>query len=96
MTSMELLALFSGLIGYTSLIFGGVAWMIRNQTQKITAEMKPIKEALTNHVTDTDKKIDKLDQDIKDGFANLTKRIDHQTDRFDKLYELLLKDKAQK
>ena len=55
-----------------------IRYEMENQTKLLMAEIKPIKEALTNHITDTDKRIDRL------------------TDRFDKLYELLLKDKEQK
>ena len=45
---------------------------------EIKAEIAPVKSALENHITDTNKKIDRL------------------SDRFDRLYEMLLKDKDKK
>ena len=67
---------------YTALLFGGWAWMLHAHTKQIKAEITPIKEALTNHITSTNKKIEQL-----------TNRFDKLSDRFDRLYELLLKDK---
>ena len=84
-----LLTLVTSLLVYTGLLFGGWAWMLRNQTKQIKAEITvikaeitPIKEALDNHITDTNKKIDRL-----------TDRIDKQGEQFNRLYELLLRDK---
>ena len=51
---------------------------------ELKAEIAPIKIALENHITDTNKKIDRL-----------TDRIDKQGEQFNRLYELLLKDKNQ-
>ena len=74
---------------YTALLFGGWAWMLNAHTKQIKAEIKaeitPVKEALTNHITETNKKIEQL-----------TNRFDKLSDRFDRLYELLLKDKQNK
>ena len=51
---------------------------IKAETAPIKAEITTIKSALTNHITDTNKKIDRL------------------SDSFDRLYEMLLKDKDKK
>ena len=45
-------------------------------------DISHIEKTLTNHITDTNKKIDRL-----------TDRIDKQGEQFNKLYELLLRDK---
>ena len=50
---------------------------------ELKAEIAPIKVALENHITDTNKKIE-----------HLTNRTDSLSDRFDRLYEFLLKDKT--
>ena len=47
---------------------------------KLDQNMKHIRELLSNHITDTNKKID-----------DTHKKIDQLSDRFDRLYELLLK-----
>ena len=52
---------------------------------ELRAEIAPIKAALDNHITDTNKKIDRLSD-----------RIDKQNDQFNRLYELLLKEKQNK
>ncbi len=59
------------LIIYTGLIFTGFNWML-------SAKIDPINEKLDNHITDTNKKIDRL------------------SERFDKLYHHLLKEKENK
>ena len=92
-------------------------------------DIRHIKELLTNHVTDTHKKMDKmesntskrldkmekdmkegharleedmkkgharLEKDMKEGHALLAGRFDKQDERFDRLYDLLLQDKAKK
>ena len=56
---------------YTGFIFAGFNWMLN-------AKIGPLENLLTNHITETNKKIDKL------------------SDRFDQLYEILLKEKNQK
>ena len=66
------------LILYTGLLFGAFSWMLN-------AQIQPIKEILTNHITDTNKKIDQLSEQ----FSQLS-------ERFDRLYELLLKEKQNK
>ena len=50
----------------------------------ISRDMKHIKEILNNHITDTNKKIDELRIDTN-------KKFDRLNDRFDRLYELLIK-----
>ena len=60
---------------YTGFILSILHWMLRTQTKQINAQIQPINDKLDNHITDTNKKIDKL------------------SDRFDRLYEMLLKDK---
>ena len=90
-----LLTLVTSLLLYTGLLFGGWAWMLRNQTKQIKAEIKaetkPIKQALDNHVTDTNKKIEHLTNRID----KLSDRFDKLSDRFDRLYEILLNKKQQ-
>ena len=78
----ETIALISFLVFYTSVLFGGFSWMLKSQIQ-------PIKGILTNHITDTNKKIDRL----TDRIDKLNDRIDKQSDQFNTLYELLLKEK---
>ena len=56
----------------------------KNTRELLRAGLEPIKEQLSNHVTDTDKKIDKLDR-----------RIDKLDRKMDKLHDLLLKDRKQ-
>ena len=78
---------------YTALLFGGWAWMLHAHTKQIKAEIKaeitPIKEALTNHITSTNKKIDDLRQETNS-------RFDKLNERFDSLYKLLLREKGNK
>ena len=77
------------LILYTGLLFGAFSWMLK-------AQIQPIKEILTNHITDTNKKIDDLRQETNSRFDKLNERFDRLNERFDSLYELLLKDKQNK
>ena len=51
---------------------------INTVKNELKAEIAPIKSALENHITETNKKIDRL------------------SDRLDRLYEMLLKDKDKK
>ena len=55
----------------------------------IAKDIKSIDEKLGNHIGDTNKKIESLDN-------NLSKRIDTLSDRFDRLYEILLQEKTKK
>ena len=48
-----------------------------------------IEKGLNNHVTDTNKKIDNLDNKIE-------RKFERQDQKFDKLYEILLKEKKEK
>ena len=52
--------------------------MLKAQISNTNDTLKSIKELLTNHISDTNKKIDRLN------------------DRFDRLYELLFKEKEPK
>ena len=51
----------------------------------LVLEVRHINQKLDNHITDTNKKIDKLSD-----------RMDRQGDRFDRLYEFLIQDKKDK
>ena len=55
----------------------------------IEKDIKGIKENFDNHITETDERLEKLDDDIKQNF-----RI--QNERFDRLYEILLKKEIEK
>ena len=71
---------------YTGFIFGGFSWMLK-------AQITPIKELLNNHISDTNKKIDKLSDRVdklSDRFDKQSDRFDKQSDRFDKLYDFLM------
>ena len=59
----------------------GIVFIIAHQVF-LANEIKHIRKDLSNHITETNDKIDRL-----------TNRIDKLSDRFDKIYELLLKDK---
>ena len=81
------------LVLYTGLLFAGFSWMLK-------AEVKPIKEILTNHITDTNKKIEdtrkelvNLRKDTRRELVNLRKDTNEQ---FSRLYELLIQDRKQK
>ena len=65
--------------------------------------LKSIKDLLTNHITETNKKIDRLSDHfdrlsarIERQSERLGARIERQSERFDRLYEILLKEKEQK
>ncbi len=53
------------LVLYTGFLFAGFSWMLKSQ-------IDPVKELLTNHITDTNKKIDDTNKKIDD----TNKRID--------------------
>ena len=78
MKIQEIVAVGGFFVLYTGLLFGGFSWMLK-------AQIDPLKELLTNHITDTNKKIDRLSD-----------RFDTLSDRFDRLYEILLEEKEQK
>ena len=70
-------------------------------------DIKHIQKDLSNHITDTNKKIDNLRQETNSRFDNLRQetnsrfdrlsdRFDKLSDRFNKLYEWLIQDKAKK
>ena len=68
-------------------------------------DLKPIKVSLTNHITDTNKKIDKLEielktdikdlkvdiKDLKEDFKNLDSKLDS---KFDNIQNILLSNKV--
>ncbi len=77
---------------YTGFIFAGFNWMLK-------AQIKPIKELLSNHISDTHKKIDKLSDQIdkqSERLDKLSERLDKQSDRFDKLYDFLMQKQINK
>ncbi len=52
-----------------------------------------IDQKLDNHITDTNKKIDSLKNDMNTKIEKLSDRFEKLSDRFDRLYEILIKDK---
>ena len=69
----------------------GVVFLIAHQIY-LANEMRHIRKDLSNHITDTNKKIEQLGYRIdKQG-----EHIDKLSDRFDRLYELLIQDRKQK
>ena len=54
------------LVLYTGFIFAGFNWMLKAQTKQINVQIEPIKELLTNHITDTDKKIDAVRAEVRE------------------------------
>ena len=96
MDIQEIITVGGFFVLYTGFIFAGFSWMLKSQ-------IKPIKELLTNHITDTDKKIDGLSHRIDglshriDGLSNRldkqSNRLDKQSDRFDRLYDFLMQEK---
>ena len=69
-------------ITYTGLLFGSwwcmVNWMLNAKIEMLNIKIDPIKEdikeikeSLSNHVTDTDKKIDDIQADIKKLLAKM-------------------------
>ena len=95
---------------YTGLLFGGWAWMINNQTKQITAELKaeitttikneitPIKAEITTikaEITTIKAEITTIKSALTNHITDTNKKIESLTNRFNRLYELLLKDKNQ-
>ena len=66
-------------------IFGAFAFLWLNRELKIiqNQELRVIKESLTNHITGTDKKIDKLDTKIDKLGERLDTKIDKLGERLD-------------
>ena len=64
----------------------------KTHLELIKSELKPIKELLANHITDTNKKIDRLTEH----FDKLSDRLDKQSDQFNRFYEALLKENIKK
>ena len=97
---MEILTKISAFFD-SSVPFGVMAIIV--YLALMSRDIKQIQKDLSNHITDTNKKIDNLRQDMKEGLNKQSDRIDKQSDRIDKqgdqfskLYELLLRQKAQK
>ena len=68
--TLQPLAIF--LVLYTGLIFGGFSWMLKSQ-------IEPIKELLSNHITDTNKRIGETNKRIED----TNKRIEETNKRIE-------------
>ena len=77
---METILIVSYVVGILAVFFGGIAWMIHVQISPVKKSVNDVKELLTNHITDTNKKIDKLSD-----------RFDRQNDQFVRLYEILIR-----
>ena len=88
---MEIITIVAYVAGALAVLFGGIAWMIHVQISPVKKSVDDVKELLTNHITDTNKKIETLSGRID----KLSDRIDDLSGRFDRLYELLLKDKIE-
>ncbi len=56
------------LVVYTGMLLGGMAWMI-------DAKISPIEHLLTNHITDTNKKIDAFRSEIKEEIKEVKESI---------------------
>ena len=84
---METIASFLSLLDKPIIfvLLGLIIYIIFNQT-KMKQDISFIKAELSNHITDTNKKIEKL----SDRLERLREYFDS---RFDRLYEVLLKDK---
>ena len=84
MNLSAILAFFeqSMLIGMVGIIV--YLTIISRDMKHIRETLKDIKGTLNNHITDTNKKIDELRIDTNN-------KIDRLSDRFDRLYELLIK-----
>ncbi len=59
----------------------------------IMLDIRYIRRDLSNHITDTNKKIDDLQLSTNNKIEKLDQKIDNLNNRFDKLYQILLKDK---
>ena len=65
--TLQPLAIF--LVLYTGFIFWVFGWMLKSQTE-------PIKELLSNHITDTNKKIEDTNKKIDDLRIDTNKQIE--------------------
>ena len=68
-------------------------FMFSRFDKRLDDKIKPIETALNNHLSDTNKKIEKLDQKIDTLDKKIDDRFDKLNGRFDNLYNILLKDK---
>ena len=69
------------LVLYTGFLFAGFSWMLKSQ-------IDPVKELLTNHITDTNKRFDDTNKrfdDTNKRFDDTNKRFDDTNKRFDVL-----------
>lgn len=71
---METLAEWSPLFT-AGIFFVGVLWILMTIFGLM---LKPLKKQLENHVTDTDKKIDRIESDIKEIKADIKKLLENQ------------------
>lgn len=91
---MEYMEIIVSLVVLASAFFGGVSYIMRLSTKPINDNIKlstkpindninKIQTDLSNHITETNDKIDTLRKEQKEDFKHLNKR-------FDNLYEILL------
>ncbi len=107
MDIQEIITVGGFFVLYTGFIFAGFSWMLRSQMGQVNAQIgqintqmvqintqiENIKVLLTNHVTDTDKKIESLRKEVKADLMDTNKKIDHLGARFDRLYDYLIQEK---
>ena len=72
-----------------------IVLVLFNQT-KMKQDISFIKTDLNNHITETNKKIDKHSDRLFETNKKIDKQREHFDTRFDRLYELLLQDKQNK
>ena len=63
------------LILYTSLLFGGWAWMLSARIDPIKEGITEIKKSLNNHITDTNRKIETLNNTLMAQFKDHNKQV---------------------
>ena len=93
---MEMITMIAYVVGALGVLFGGIAWMIHVQISPVKKSVNDVKELLTNHITDTNKKIEALSgriDKLADRFDKMSDRFDRQNDQFVRLYELVIKEK---
>ena len=79
-----LLSSFGALfLAYTAFVFKQVNSIFNDKIEPIKKDMSHIKKDLNNHITDTNKKIDKLDTKIDSKFDKLDTKIDSKFDKLD-------------
>ena len=78
---------FTEIISILVLFFTFFGVQIQVFKMLLEAKLVPINEKLTNHITDTDKKIDLLDKKIND----LSKIVDKEFKKIDSNFDSILK-----